>query len=950
MRLRRLRLTDFRGVRDAEVSFAESGVTVVLAENEAGKSSLLEAFGMLFRMRDDSQHRAVRAVRPVGRDVGSTVEARLELGGHDVVYRKTWSRDRGTVLTVDGRPSVGRDAHDAAAALFGEYVDDHLWTALVVGQSESLLQPVARDVGSLLTVLSDAADAEPVETGPAEESLTLRVEKEYRRYFTASFGRPTGELAAAEEELEAAEKHALDCRAAADQIDRTVDEAHRLDAESGRLRSGLAAVAAQLAALTGRLTDVERAEAAKAQAAARVELAQLRCAAATEAARARTVDVTRLSDLAAAIDRHRAGLAAAEAAVAVTAAAVADVRGTAEASASLARRRREEVARWHRAEDRRRDENELRELDTRLEVALTAAAEQKRHEDEAGAILATPQVLDLIDRLVRETALAQARLDAATPRVTVHRIGAGEVTICGSGEGGTPVGSEPVDLSVTEAVVVTVTDAAEIRIVPPAAGVDELRAALATDRAHIAEALADLGAVDVDQVRDAVRRRDLALRAASDAGARVRTSLGRDTMAVLRASRDRLAEAVAGTADELPDGDHRPDPTSGTLQAVEARAVEADHAVDAADAAVARCEATAESARREELSTRIRYDDCMATHADLTVGLAQARDLLDDEAVAAAADVARAEVAAADTDWKRAVAAFAAGGFDEIVRSHRQALESEARLRNALAEVEEDRIRAETRLEDAGASGLATAVEEAEADLEHARENCQVVRRRADAAALLKKTLEHHMASARVRYAAPLKRQIEEFGRIAFGPSFEVRLDDDLDVIERSLDGVLLPVAALSTGAQEQLAIVVRLAIASLTGKDGAGVPLILDDVLGWSDPERLVHMQRLLGEVGRSQQIIVLTSQWDRYRLVPGVGEPVRLSARSAGGPLVEPRDDSLDVGIRDGQVEHRVARRDLGDETGGRGRRRKRDPLPRALDPHHAPALDLDGTLFDF
>jgi len=48
-----------------------------------------------------------------------------------------------------------------------------------------------------------------------------------------------------------------------------------------------------------------------------------------------------------------------------------------------------------------------------------------------------------------------------------------------------------------------------------------------------------------------------------------------------------------------------------------------------------------------------------------------------------------------------------------------------------------------------------------------------------------------------------------------------------------------MPVAWLSTGAKEQLAIVVRMAIASLTGLDDGGVPLILDDALGWSDPGR---------------------------------------------------------------------------------------------------------------
>ncbi len=66
------------------------------------------------------------------------------------------------------------------------------------------------------------------------------------------------------------------------------------------------------------------------------------------------------------------------------------------------------------------------------------------------------------------------------------------------------------------------------------------------------------------------------------------------------------------------------------------------------------------------------------------------------------------------------------------------------------------------------------------------------------------------------------------------------------------------------------------MAIARLTVDDG-GAPLVLDDVLGWSDQSRL---HRLLGDAARDQQEIVLTSRWERYAKVPGVDEPVRLGA----------------------------------------------------------------------
>src|SRR5690606_35796734 len=55
MRLRRLVLRNFRGVEDRAVEFGESGVTVVVGDNETGKSSLLEAFELLRTLPDDSR-------------------------------------------------------------------------------------------------------------------------------------------------------------------------------------------------------------------------------------------------------------------------------------------------------------------------------------------------------------------------------------------------------------------------------------------------------------------------------------------------------------------------------------------------------------------------------------------------------------------------------------------------------------------------------------------------------------------------------------------------------------------------------------------------------------------------------------------------------------------------------------------------------------------------------
>lgn len=92
MKIHYVRLRHFRGVSEARVDFAESGVTVVEGANEQGKSSLVEAIDLLLDEPDTSAKRAVKAVQPTHVDAGAEVEAEFSTGNYRFVYRKRiWS-------------------------------------------------------------------------------------------------------------------------------------------------------------------------------------------------------------------------------------------------------------------------------------------------------------------------------------------------------------------------------------------------------------------------------------------------------------------------------------------------------------------------------------------------------------------------------------------------------------------------------------------------------------------------------------------------------------------------------------------------------------------------------------------------------------------------------------------------------------------------------------------
>jgi uncharacterized protein YhaN len=64
----------------------------------------------------------------------------------------------------------------------------------------------------------------------------------------------------------------------------------------------------------------------------------------------------------------------------------------------------------------------------------------------------------------------------------------------------------------------------------------------------------------------------------------------------------------------------------------------------------------------------------------------------------------------------------------------------------------------------------------------------------------------------------------------------------------------------LSRGTKEQLLICLRLALIEEYEKNSEPLPLVLDDILVNSDPERIMAMTRLLEEFAGGRQVILFT------------------------------------------------------------------------------------------
>jgi uncharacterized protein YhaN len=184
-----------------------------------------------------------------------------------------------------------------------------------------------------------------------------------------------------------------------------------------------------------------------------------------------------------------------------------------------------------------------------------------------------------------------------------------------------------------------------------------------------------------------------------------------------------------------------------------------------------------------------------------------------------------------------------------------------------------------------GTEGRQGQLDSAHAEREHAESDYLRVHRRARAIELLRSVMSRHRAATRQRYVEPYRREVERLGRLVFGESFEVEIDSDLRIHNRTLAGRTVPYESLSGGAKEQLGIVARLAGAALVAKEDS-VPVVIDDALGFTDPDRLTKMGTVFDVIGGDGQVIVLTCNPQRYASVPGTHH-IELTSERELSPL---------------------------------------------------------------
>ena len=833
MKLHRLVLTNYRGIAHREIDFPDHGVVVVCGANEVGKSSMIEALDLLLESRDRSTKKEVKQVKPTNADVGSEVSAEISSGPYRFVYRKRFHKKCETELTVLAprrEQLTGDEAHERVRAMLAETVDNDLWHAQRVLQAASIAPVDLSGCDALSRALDVAAAQSDSELSGTEPVLIERIDAEYARYFTAT-GRATGEWAVAISRLTDAEAAVTECAEAVAEVDDRVRRHADLTeqvAELSQLRLAAGPRLAVAQAAADKIAALAR-QAREAKLVADAAGANNTAAAAAHRGRLRLVTE---------IQSRATAIAAAEAEAQAAVDAQSSARADAEAADAAAEEAAEILATVQRRVEHTRLTARLAKIDAiesdRDRVCaelddITITAEQlQRIEKAAAAVDRTSDQLAMISAAVELTAATDIELVVGDQRVSV------------------PAGQSWLT-NVTGATEVEIVGVVTARVTPGATTLD-VQAKHVAAQEELAKALAAADVADLAAARcDDQRRREL------------------------QGSRDQLNATLDGLC-----GDEQVDQLRARLAELHVdESTESDLGAAQTECATRRKAATAAASKLTETTTRatVLQNNATVQRVELdkaTQQLARERESVSDADLAAAAESALKDAHTAGQRAAELAAELAAAAPDAVNAELADATAAAESLRERY----EDGARAlreiSIELSVFGTEGRQGKLDEAKTEREHAAGQHDRVGGRARAAQLLRSVMTRHRNTTRQRYVEPYRTELQRLGRPVFGHTFEVDIDSDLCIRSRTMDGVTVPYESLSGGAKEQLGILARLAGASLVAKEDT-VPVVVDDALGFTDPERLAKMGEVFDTVGEHGQVIVLTCSPDRYDGVKG-------------------------------------------------------------------------------
>jgi DNA repair exonuclease SbcCD ATPase subunit len=863
MRLVRIALENWRGVASKEIHFAD-GVTLIEGPNEIGKTTIVEALLTLVRELDSSKKQGVKAVMPVGKDVGSRVEAEIRSGDYHFVYAKIYNKTTGTsldILAPKKEQLTGREAHERVEQILNETVDLSLWYGLLAEQGKSTAPAELKDSAGLAHALDEAAGSGA--SGQEDMDLFEAVQAEYQKYYTLKTGK--AQFASLETQTEQAMAERDAAKQALAEVERNAGEQERIDADVRRRKQSLPELQARVK---------EHEESWKAVGSLKQELqlkaSQLEAATGQlDAAEKALADRKALLD---AIGQEESRLAKQKQEHKPLEKRADELKRKSESATLVA-----EDKRKRRNKARKRQDTARADLEHLVDIDRLAGARKQLQSHKAvseklqSASQTLHQVkiddegLEKLRELDRNLELSRHKRDLAATKVVVTAERRVDVEL--DREALTLESEQVAERTVAAGMDIRFPGLASVRIAPPQSAA-ELEAEVSEADERFGQALERYAVPSLEEaaVQNEVRRS--AEQQVRELKAKLDDVLGEETPEEI----DELARSLQQSTDAYREQRTAGTELPGTVADARQQLAAAEQALKAADEAVEEAreqesglrteQAEADSKLREVAQTVVGLE---ATLKEKQKRLAEAREEAGDTDLEASIQESAEKQQALEAGVNAIQERLDALAPDAVETLYTNAAEALDRAQKDLAGAERNLAVINDRLEQAQADGRFEMLEAAERELEALSRELEATRRRAAAAERLWHTMNKHRDAARQAYVRPLKKAIERLGQIVFGPTFGIEIGDDWTLESRILDGTVLPFGDLSVGAREQLGILTRLAAAEIVAEQG-GVPLIIDDALGFSDPSRLDTMGAAISAAGKNCQIVILTCTPGRF------------------------------------------------------------------------------------
>ena len=873
MRFHDIELHNVRAIDSLSITgLAERGVVVISGENESGKTTIAKAIHVALTTKWKSRSSEALSLNSHSSQEKPQVKLRLELDGYEFTLDKVFgsTKDTGTIVTVHSPTAeVLKDdqAEEWLAARMHNADTKNLWQVFVAeqGQAQKTLS-----LGGYAQVTSALQSASGQRAETAEEvGLFEAVEAEYGNYFQKN-GKERKQLTDVDKELAEAQRVRDEAAKKVREFEALNEEAARNEESQHTQRASLPEAKNEVEHWAQALEELEKFRVAVSQAQEVSAAAKQQLDLAKQAQQERETFIQQAQD---ARDQHSATekkVAELKEAFDKEVAALKKAQEDRDAVVTAYRevRKAEELAAAEVALGEKRGLVEA--LSNRVEKLDALRAQLAEQKEVIARNSVTEEVMEKLLTCEREVATATAVLEASSPSVQLSASSAQEVTVDGEKVGLAPE-AETVQRAVTKPLAIEVGDVTVA--IQPGDGSDSQQRKLEKAEISLKEQLEAAGADSVAEAQKAYARR----REAEKAKFQVETSITAVSDGVeyhqLTAELDDAKEEARVHGERYRELAGEEAPTEIDLVSAKSRLEEA--AVGRRDAESERDSADMRLSKLEKRPAHANYtkasSELEGARSVLKVredSLTATREKASDAEIFAAVENRGKDYEAAEEQLATALKELAQRDADDVEASLAGAKQRRDAVENRLAELEKRRQEIRVHLDyfDSANEKLAAA----EGVVERTQRDRNSMRRRAAAAKTLMEVMTQARAASRNALADPLLRKLEEYGGGVFGAGTQFTMNEDLRIESRSNADGKFDVDELSGGAQEQLDILLRLAVAGVM-EGGQGAPVIIDDALGYSDEHRLRRMNNALAKAGRDMQVLVLTCDEARFDRVTG-------------------------------------------------------------------------------